>query len=129
LLIVQRETGTRARATVTECLPTSAGKYGGYECIGTWVAGGKLIGGGGHVVIGNVEGAEPKNVGKSIEVTISGDHAYTASLRVPIILLVIGLFVAVVSVLALINGGSPKSARRSPVASPETHVGSAGESS
>jgi hypothetical protein len=120
-LLVQRETGTRAKATVTECLPTSDGKYGGYQCTGTWVDGGKLVGGAGHVVSGTVEGAEPSDIGKPIGVTLSGSRAYTTSLTVPILLLAIGLFTAAVSVLALINGGRPNSGRGSSTDPVETH--------
>jgi hypothetical protein len=113
-LIVQRETGTRAKATVTECEPTSASRYGGYECTGTWISGGDLVGGNGQVVIGTVEGAEPNNVGKTMEVTVSGDRAYSTSLRLPIVLLAIGLLMAAGSVFLVIKAGSPGSSRRPP---------------
>lgn len=102
-LVVQRETGTRARATITECQPADVGTHGSYECTGTWVAGGSLLKGG-HVVRGAVEGAEPSDVGRSIEVTLSGDRAHTTSLTTAIILLALGLFVAIVAALMLRAG-------------------------
>jgi hypothetical protein len=40
-------------------------------------------------------GADPEPW-KTIEVTVSGNHAYTTSLTVPIVLLAIGLFMAAV---------------------------------
>ena len=89
-LIVQRETGERVKATVTSC--TGSGKY--ESCDGSWVAGGSLVGGNGHVVLGTIDGASRDDIGKTLDVTVDGDRAYTRSLRVPIILLVLGAFVA-----------------------------------
>ena len=89
-LIVQRETGERVKATVTSC--TGSGKY--ESCDGSWVAGGSLVGGNGHVVLGTIDGASRDDIGKTLDVTVDGDRAYTRSLRVPIILLVLGTFVA-----------------------------------
>jgi hypothetical protein len=43
------------------------------------------------VVTGTVEGAGPDDVGRTIDVRLAGDRAYTRSLRVPIILLVLAL--------------------------------------
>jgi hypothetical protein len=107
-LIVERETGTRAKAKVTECVESGRRFSHRTNCTGTWVVGGSLVRGGGHVVVGTIEGAESSDVGKTIDVTVSGDLAYSRSLVLPILLLVLGLLVALVatlSSLALIKAG------------------------
>jgi hypothetical protein len=88
-LIVVRETGEPAKATITEC-HESGGRYHSDVCSGTWVKGGSLLAGG-HVVIGTVDGADSGDIGKTLDVRLSGDRAYTRSLRVPIILIAFGL--------------------------------------
>jgi hypothetical protein len=88
--IVVIETGTPAQARITECHDVG-GRYRVKSCIGTWVTGGSLVGGKGHVVIGTVDGASADDVGQSIDVRLAGDRAYTPSLRIPIILLTLGL--------------------------------------
>jgi hypothetical protein len=98
-LIVVRATGEQATARVIEC-HTSGGRYRSDVCQGTWVAGGSLLAGG-HVVTGTVDGADSGDVGKTLEVRLSGDRAYTTSLRVPIILIVIGLAVTAFGVRLL----------------------------
>jgi len=108
--IRSRETGPRAKATVTECNYVSGGGKAGTDvCRGTWVTGGSLVGGNGHVVIGDIEGAESGDINKTLNVRLSGNHAYTSSLRVPIILLAIGLIMVVGSVVVIIKGGSRQS--------------------
>jgi hypothetical protein len=102
-LIVERETGTRAKAKVTECVESGGSRLHRIDCTGTWVVGGSLVGGGGHVVVGPIEGAESSDVGKAIDVTLSGDHAYTRSLVLPILLLGLGLLLAVLGGLAVIK--------------------------
>jgi hypothetical protein len=82
-LFVQRETGTRAQATVTECHVVSTGLHATDECSGTWVVGGSLLDGG-HVVIGDVQGAERRDIGKTLDVTVRGGTAYTRGLGLPI---------------------------------------------
>ena len=88
--IVVLETGTPAKARVIEC-HSVGGRYRSYSCTGTWVTGGRLVGGNGHVVIGTVDGATRHDIGRTIDVRLAGNRAYTTSLRVPIILLVLGL--------------------------------------
>lgn len=106
----ERETGPRAKATVSECNYVSGGNKAGVDvCRGTWVIGGSLVGGNGHVVIGDIEGAESGDIGKTLNVRLSGNHAYTSSLRVPIILLAIGLIMVVGSVVVIIKGGRRQS--------------------
>jgi hypothetical protein len=82
-LIVQRQTGTRVQATVTECHVVSTGVHATDECSGTWVVGGSLLGNG-HVVIGDVQGAERRDIGKTLDVTVRGGTAYTRGLGLPI---------------------------------------------
>ena len=96
--LVVQETGAPARATIVDCEDV-AGKYGGSTCRGTWVAGGSLLDGG-HVVIGTVDGANRSDLGHTIDVRLSGGRAYTTSLRVPIILLVLGALSLVGGVFA-----------------------------
>jgi hypothetical protein len=93
VLLVQRETGTRARATVTGCRVSGSGRYERTDCTGTWVVGGTLVGGSGHVVVGTIDGSEASDVGKTIDVTVSGDHARSRSPVLPIVLLGLGLVV------------------------------------
>jgi hypothetical protein len=92
-LLVQRETGTHARATVINCTST-ASRYGGANCIGTWVVG-DSVADGGRVVTGPIDGATRDDLGNTIEVTVSGDHAYIRSLTTSIVLLSIGLGIVV----------------------------------
>jgi hypothetical protein len=104
LSIAHKESGARARATVTGC-HVIAGKNATSECDGSWVVGGSLVGGGGHVVLGSIDDANPSDIGKTIDVRVSGDHAYTASLRVPIILLILGLLIALGSLVLVTTAG------------------------
>jgi hypothetical protein len=112
VLIVHRDTDARARATITECEQVTGTAHADFECSGSWVVGGALVGGAGHVVLGPVEGAEPSDVGKTLDVTIRGDHAYTRSLRIPIILLIIGLLLVGGSVWVVIGAARQDAARR-----------------
>ena len=98
--IVVLTTGTPARARIIECHDVG-GKYRVKSCTGTWVTGGGLVGGNGHVVTGTVDGASADDVGHTTAVRLAGDRAYITSLRVPIILLVLGLGGVVVAVRLL----------------------------
>ena len=91
--IVVKQTGPRAQARITEC-HRSGGRYRSDVCTGMWVAGGSLLAGG-RVVTGTVDGADSGDLGRTIDVRLSGGTAYTTSLRVPIILIVIGLALTV----------------------------------
>jgi hypothetical protein len=94
-LIVQRQTGTRARATVAEChLVTGGGGHATDECTGSWIVGGSLLAGG-HVVVGDIQGAERRDIGKTLDVTVRGGTAYTRGLGLPIGLTAGGLIGAV----------------------------------
>jgi hypothetical protein len=101
--IIERETGTRAEATVRECVESGGSRFHRYHCTGTWVVGGSFVGGGGHFEVGTIDGADSSDVGKTIDVTVSGDRAYVRSLGRPIIFVGLGLLLAALSVLALIG--------------------------
>jgi hypothetical protein len=109
--IVERETGTRGEATVGECVESGGSRFHQYHCTGTWVVGGPFIGGGGHFEFGAIDGADSSDVGKTIDVTVSGDRAYVRSLGRPIIFIGLGLLLAALCGLALI--GHLKSESRS----------------
>jgi hypothetical protein len=104
LSIVHKESGVKSRATVSGC-HAIGGKNTTFQCDGSWVEGGSLVGGHGHVVLGSIDDASPSDIGKTINVRVSGDQAYTPSLRVPIILLVLGVLLAVGSLVLVIAAG------------------------
>ena len=99
-LLVQRQTGTRAIATVGECETTGAGKYQTVHCTGTWVVGGPLMDGG-HVIFGTINGVDTDSVGKDIDVTLRGDEAYSRGLALPLLLIGFGLLPAAGAVLCV----------------------------
>jgi hypothetical protein len=114
---IDQNTGPAAMAKVSDC----SGSYGRYSsgvvCQGTWIVGGALVGGNGHVVVGEVLDANDSDAGHTISVHLHGDTAYPTkdSLRVPIIFLVFGLPAVYIGVRALVFG-APQSwtARRPP---------------
>jgi hypothetical protein len=110
-LVVQRQTGTRVRATVTGCIRTGAGRTESVDCSGTWVVGGSLLGEG-HIVVGDVDGATQSDVGKTIDVTLRGDTAYTRSLKLPLLLIGLGLVLPVVGLVAVVTGRRRRRAAR-----------------
>lgn len=91
-LMVIQFTGVPARATVTECVQDTDSRYPGvtFDCTGTWATGGSLVGGNGHVVFGTVDGVDDTDVGKTIDVRLSGGEAYAESLVLPILLMGLG---------------------------------------
>ena len=89
-LTVIQFTGVAATATVTECVQDPNSRYVTYDCTGTWVTGGSLVGGNGHVVVGTVDGADNTDVGKTLAVRLSGGEAYVQSLVLPLVLMGIG---------------------------------------
>jgi hypothetical protein len=103
--IHHKESGAEAKATIASCQQVFSAHATTYDCYGTWVEGGSLVGGNGHVIYGLVDDAEPSDIGKTLNVRVSGDHAYTPSLRVPIILLVLGGLLAIGSVVIAIAAG------------------------
>lgn len=102
--IIDKESGMKARATITGC-HVLADRYTTYQCDGSWVEGGSLVGGKGHVVLGVVDDAAPSEIGKTIDVHVSGDQAYTPSLRTPIVLLILGGLIALGSLVIAIAAG------------------------
>jgi hypothetical protein len=95
-LIVVQETGEPATARIIEC-HRSGGRYRTDVCTGMWVAGGSLLEDG-RMVTGTVDGASSDDLGKSLDVRLSGDRAYTKSRRVAIILLILGAGVTALGV-------------------------------
>jgi hypothetical protein len=84
-------TGPVEDVKVDECHFISTGRR--EVCTGAWVVGGSLLGNG-HVVLGTIEGATNDDVGHTLKLRIHGGTAYVRSLRLPIILFVLGLFIA-----------------------------------
>lgn len=80
-LLVSQRTGTAAVATVTECHRQRRAEV----CTGSWTIG--ELTEGGQVVVGTIEGASSDDVGDTLDVRVHGGAAYTASLRLPVILL------------------------------------------
>jgi hypothetical protein len=78
-------------------VPRSGGRYRSDVCTGMWVAGGSLLERG-RMVTGTVDGADSGDLGKTLDVRLSGDRAYTKSWRVAIILLVLGAGVSALGV-------------------------------
>jgi len=95
-LIVVQETGTPATARIIEC-HKGGGRYRSDVCTGLWTVGGSLLENG-RMVTGTVEGAGSDDLGKSLNVRLSGSRAYTKSWRVAIILLVLGAGVTALGV-------------------------------
>ena len=95
-LIVVQQTGEPATARIIEC-HNSGGRYRTDVCTGMWVAGGSLLENG-RMVTGTVDGADSGDLGKTLDVRLSGDRAYTKSWRVAIILLVLGAGVTALGV-------------------------------
>src|SRR4051812_34951428 len=116
--IVTRTSGERATAHVSGCVSTGTYKSKSLECTGSWVTGGRLVGGGGHAVVGKVEGADDGDVGHSIDVRLSDDgrHAYTPSLATPIVYVVVGL--AFVALAVLLGMGALRKRRARPAPAP-----------
>lgn len=82
VLGAQRD-GTPATATVTDC-ETRRLRQTTIQCTGTWTDNGRVVTG------GTIDGANSGQEGKQIEVRLRDGRAYTMSLRLPIILFVIG---------------------------------------
>ena len=91
-----------AQATVNDCEVTGAGRSQKVNCTGTWTVGGSLLEGG-HVGFGSIIGAEVDDKGKTLDVTIIGDEAYTASfMRIALpIIMVLGVLSLVGAVLLI----------------------------
>lgn len=88
-LLYQRAYGTWAEATVLEC--ESSGGFRRYgsdfrtECVAEWTIDGETV------VGGYTGGGGEGDVGKTVDVTVRGDTAYSRSIGLPILLIVLGL--------------------------------------
>ncbi|MDO8209740.1 hypothetical protein [Conexibacter sp. CPCC 206217] len=89
--LADRDSGARVAARITACDERGPSRIHSTRCAGTWVVGGDLPGGDGHVVVGTVQGADADDVGKTIAVTADGDRAVSRSAVLPIGLIVTGL--------------------------------------
>ncbi|MGH3713010.1 MAG: hypothetical protein ACRDT4_06040 [Micromonosporaceae bacterium] len=94
----QQTNGTPATATIVAC---DGGRHG-QVCRGNWT--------GGVTGEGIVEGANPGDEGRTMEVRVSGGRAYTLSLRLPVILLVAALIFGAMVVYTTV--GNARQARR-----------------
>jgi uncharacterized integral membrane protein len=105
-------TGPITHVKVAECHYTGTGRTA--VCTGAFVTGGALVGGNGHIVIGTIEGASWDDVGHDLEVRVHGGTAYVPSLRLPIILLVLGVFIAGTLFYAAWNAFTTSAPRKEP---------------
>jgi hypothetical protein len=94
-ILLTQQTGPLAQATVTDCPRTGRTAY---SCHGTW----REVGDG-RVVRGTIDGASSDDVGKTLDVRVSGDRAYTTSPRLPLVLIGLGVTLAVLGGLELRN--------------------------
>jgi hypothetical protein len=90
--------GEQVNVLVTDCHFVSSGQHGTEECNGSWVEGGSLVGGNGHVVLGPANNVNSNDIGKHVTMRAHGGSAYAESVRLPVILFVIAF-------LALAFGG------------------------
>lgn len=81
-ILVKQHTGTPVEVTVTEC-STVRTKQTSTVCYGRWALDGR-------VVTGEIEGSGDASPGDVIDARADGSRAYTPSLRLPIILIVLG---------------------------------------
>jgi hypothetical protein len=81
--------GEKVSVLVTDCHYVSSGTNGTEECNGSWVEGGSLVGGNGHVVLGPANNVNSNDIGKHVTMRAHGGSAYAQSVRLPIILFVI----------------------------------------
>ncbi len=109
-LLYQRTSGTRVQATVLDC-DLSGGRVGGastyrQDCTAQWIIDGE-------VVVGVFSGGNgDSDVGKTVEATVRGDTAYSRSLRLPIVLIALGLPFLVLPVVAIRSRLKARSSRR-----------------
>jgi hypothetical protein len=98
-LLYQRGSGTRVKATVLSC--DSSGNVRRYgttfrtDCVAQWTIDGR-------VVVGGFDGGNgASDVGKQVDATVRGDTAYSRSLGLPILLIVLGLPFLVIPFFAI----------------------------
>ena len=83
-MIVRSQTGVHARATVEDCETTHVYKSYSQRCTGTWTIDGRTT-------EGTVQGADPGDVGHTIDVTVREGEATSTSLVLPVLLIALGL--------------------------------------
>ena len=105
-LLYQRAWGTRVEATVLECglsggINSGASTYR-QDCTASWTIDG-------HEVIGGFSGGNGESdVGKTVDATVRGDTAYSRSLVLPVILILLGLpFVVLLALARRAKGPQP----------------------
>jgi hypothetical protein len=82
-VIVRQHSGVPVTVTVTECT-TARAAQGGSVCYGSWTVDGRTL-------TGEIEGSGDASVGDEISARATGTRAYTPSLRLPIILITLGV--------------------------------------
>lgn len=95
-MLVQRQTGERVKATVTDCVDSGRARNSRTDCVGSWTVDGS-------VRTGKVQGATSDQVGKAIDVTVKGDTAYSRNIGLPLMLVGLGLLPLALG-LALLRG-------------------------
>ena len=87
-----QHSGVPGKAKVSDCTQGYNTRYvhKASTCTGSWVVGGSLVFGNGHVEVGEIDGADSGDEGKTIDVRIHGDHATVPDLKTPIALWVLG---------------------------------------
>ena len=109
-LLYQRAVGTWVEATVLGCDTRRVGGSYRTDCTAEWTDGGRTVVG---VFVG---GNGESDVGKTVSATVRGDTAYSRSLGLPVLLIVLGLPFLALPVLAIRGrrGGSGAGAREGP---------------
>jgi hypothetical protein len=110
-LLVQRQTGPRASATVDRCVTRGTGRRAQTYCTGSWIVGGSLLAGG-HVVVGTIQGAEQSDEGKTLDVTLRGDTAYSRGLALPLVLVALGSLLGAGTARFIATAFGKRNARR-----------------
>ena len=105
-MLLRRQTGDRLPATVTDCVDSGTSRNRQTRCVGTWTVDGV-------VRTGTVQGATSDQEGKTIEVTVEGDTAYSRHIALPLMLVGLGLLPVAFS-LVLLRGMLRKPAPSAP---------------
>lgn len=98
-LLYQRGYGTRVRATVLSCDAIDefrrVGRHLPTDCVAEWVIDGQTV-------VGGFDGGNgPSDIGKTVDVTVRGNTAYSRSLVLPALLIALGLPFLVIPLAAL----------------------------
>lgn len=98
-LLYQRAVGTWTEATVLECESSGAfRRYGAdrrTDCVAEWTVDGRTV-------VGDYVGGDGvRDVGRTVDVTLRGDTAYSRSLGLPLLLVALGLPFLVLLVITL----------------------------